>query len=159
MQLRFRVRLKGYLSSPKRFSWLFWMQTPSTIPHSSPKPPWHPSLSMLKFPHQRYTTLMSTGFGQTHLSGSLSPCFFFFFRRCSRGWSNPGESLRASTWMCRWWLQTNSLSAPLWVLQFVIQSSPQARFEPRTYSYCITQVNLIDRCVGFGSFNASCLKQ
>lgn len=37
--------------------------------------------------------------------------------RCSRGWSNPGGSLRASTWMCRWWLQTNSLSAPLWVSQ------------------------------------------
>lgn len=35
--------------------------------------------------------------------------------RCCRGWSNPGGSLRANTWMCRWWLQTNSLSAPLWV--------------------------------------------
>lgn len=54
LQRRFRVRSRGYLSSRKPCSWWFWTRTPSTILHSSPKPPSHPSLSTWRFPRQRY---------------------------------------------------------------------------------------------------------
>lgn len=88
------------------------MQTPSTTQHSSPKPPSLPSSSTLRFPHRRYVALASAGFRP------LRPVWSVLCLRCCRGWSSPGASLRANTWMCRWWLQTNSLSVLLWVTVF-----------------------------------------